>query len=95
MSSNDGKMKENMLKMSQERVRLLKNGMEAKKIEMLYIQYNNFKIIHDPILFDFTQPIKGIAEKNAKNSEHSSDVTEFYSEGVVDENNKEIMLSIS
>jgi len=59
-------MKENMLKTSQERVRLLKNGMEGKKIEELYIQYNNFKIIHRPILFDLTQPLKRIAERNAK-----------------------------
>ena len=55
-----------MLKTPQERVRLLKNGMEAKKIEELYIQYNNFKIIRAPILFDLTQPLKGIVKKNAK-----------------------------
>ena len=68
MSSNIKKrqMKENMLKTSQERVRLLKNGMEAKKIEELYIQYNNLKIIHTPILFDLTQPLKRIEKKNAK-----------------------------
>ena len=68
MSSNIKKrqMKENMLKTSQERVRLLKNGMEAKKIEELYIQYNNLKIIHTPILFDLIQPFKGIAKKNVK-----------------------------
>ena len=40
--------------------------MEGKKIEELYIQYNNFKIIHGPILFDLTQPLKRIAERNAK-----------------------------
>ncbi len=56
----------NMLKTPQERVRLLKNGMEAKKIEELYIKYNNFKIIHAPILFDLTQPLKRIEKKNAK-----------------------------
>jgi len=44
----------------------VKNGMEGKKIEELYIQYNNFKIIHGPILFDLTQPLKRIAERNAK-----------------------------
>jgi hypothetical protein len=40
--------------------------MEWKKIEELYIQYNNFKIIHSPILFDLTQPLKGIAERMQK-----------------------------
>jgi len=42
-----------MLETSEERVRLLKKGMERKKIEELYIQYNRLKIIHSPILFDF------------------------------------------
>ena len=59
-------MEENMLKTPQERVRLLKNGMEAKKIEELYIQHNNFKIIRAPILFDLTQPFKGISKYNTK-----------------------------
>lgn len=59
-------MKENRLKTSQERVRLLKNGMPGKKIEELYIKLNNFKIIHSPILVDVTEPPKGIAKWNAK-----------------------------
>jgi hypothetical protein len=59
-------MTENMLRTSQERVRLLRNGMEGKKIGELYIQYNNFKIIHSPILFDLSQPLKGIAERMQK-----------------------------
>ena len=40
-----------MLETSQERVRLLKAGIDGKKIEKLYIIYNNFKIINIPILF--------------------------------------------
>ncbi len=55
-----------MLKTSQERVRLLRNGIEAKKIEELYIKYNNFKIINAPILFDLAQPLKRIVKKSAK-----------------------------
>ncbi len=47
-----------MLKTSQERVRLLKKGLDGKKIEELYIQYNNLKIIHRNILFDFIQPLE-------------------------------------
>ena len=40
-----------MLETSQERVRLLKAGIDGKTIEKLYIIYNNFKIIQAPILF--------------------------------------------
>ena len=59
-------MTENMLITSQERVRLLKNGMQGKEIEELYIKYNNIKIIHSPILFDFAQPLIGIAKRKSK-----------------------------
>ena len=59
-------MTENVLKTSHERMRLLKKGMQGKKIEELYIQNNNLKIIHSPILFDFTQPLKGIAKRKSK-----------------------------
>ncbi len=44
-----------MLKTREERVRLLKNGVEMKKIEEIYIQYNRLKIIKSPILFDFIE----------------------------------------
>jgi len=44
-----------MLEKSEERVRLLKNGVQRRKIEELYIKYNRFKIIHNPILFDFNE----------------------------------------
>jgi len=40
-----------MLETSQERVRLLKAGIDGKTIEKLYIIYNNFKIMQIPILF--------------------------------------------
>ncbi|VVB94504.1 Uncharacterised protein [uncultured archaeon] len=69
-------MTENMLKTPQERVKLLKNGMEGKKIEELYIQYNNFKIIRSPILFDFTNPLKEIAE-GMHEHEHPSDAPDL------------------
>lgn len=32
------------------RVRLLKNGWEFKKIEKMYLDYNNIKVINIPIL---------------------------------------------
>ena len=44
-----------MLEKSEERVRLLKNGVQRRKIEELYIKYNRLKIIHSPILFDFNE----------------------------------------
>lgn len=44
-----------MLEKSEERVRLLKKGVQKRKIEELYIKYNRLKIIHRPILFDFNK----------------------------------------
>ncbi len=41
-----------MLETAEERVKLLKLGFSGKEIEKLYIEYNNFKIIHSPILFE-------------------------------------------
>ena len=41
-----------MLETAEERVKLLKAGFSGKAIEKLYIEYNTFKIIHSPILFD-------------------------------------------
>lgn len=41
-----------MLETSQERVELLKAGIDGKTIEKLYLIYNNFKIVYSPILFD-------------------------------------------
>lgn len=44
-----------MLEKSEERVRLLKNGVQRRKIEELFIKSNRLKIIHSPILFDFNE----------------------------------------
>ena len=41
-----------MLETAEQRVELLKKGFSGKEIEKLYIEYNNFKIIRSPILFD-------------------------------------------
>ncbi len=40
-----------MLETPQERVRLLKAGIDGRTIEKLYLIYNDFKIINIPILF--------------------------------------------
>ena len=68
-------MTENMLKTPQERVKLLKNGMEGKKIEELYIQFNNLKIIRSPILFDLTEPLKRNCKKRNEKILVSSDAS--------------------
>lgn len=44
-----------MLITPEERVRLLRNGIERKTIEELYIQQNGLKIIKSPVLFDFME----------------------------------------
>ena len=41
-----------MLETPQERVKLLKAGIDGKTIEMLYIIYNNFKIANNLILIE-------------------------------------------
>ncbi len=41
-----------MLETPQERVKLLKAGIDGKTIEKLYITYNNFKIVSSPVFFD-------------------------------------------
>ncbi|MFU8768052.1 MAG: hypothetical protein ACNA7I_10400 [Candidatus Methanoperedens sp.] len=40
-----------MLENPEERIRLLKAGMDMKSIEELYIRYNNFKIVRRPVIF--------------------------------------------
>ncbi len=44
-----------MLETPQERVKLLKAGIDGKTIEKLYIFYNDFKIVHSPILIEQVQ----------------------------------------
>jgi hypothetical protein len=45
-----------MLETSQERVKLLKTGIDGKTIEKLYINNNNnFKIVHIPFLFELLE----------------------------------------
>ncbi len=58
-----------MLETSQERVKLLKAGVDGKTIEKLYIIYNNFKIVHNPMLFDIdnVQIHLPVSKKEKKN----------------------------
>lgn len=41
-----------MLKTPEERIKLLKAGISARDIEKLYIIYNDFKVVCDPILYE-------------------------------------------
>lgn len=41
-----------MLETSIERVKLLKAGIPGDRIETMYIEFNNFKIVQKPVLFD-------------------------------------------
>ncbi|MFZ3168381.1 MAG: hypothetical protein WA130_12250 [Candidatus Methanoperedens sp.] len=54
-----------MLRTRQERVELLKAGIFGKTIERLYITYNNFIIVGNPIFYEMveinTEKIKDIA----------------------------------
>ena len=52
-----------MLETSEERVRLLKLGFDGKRIEKLYIEYNNFKIVDLPILYNSSE-FNGVNMKN-------------------------------
>jgi hypothetical protein len=49
-----------MLETSTERVELLKAGIPGKRIETMYIKFNNFKIVQKPLLFE-------LVETNSKN----------------------------
>ena len=54
-----------MLRTRQERVELLKAGIFGKTVERLYITYNNFIIVGNPIFYEMveinTEKIKDIA----------------------------------
>lgn len=44
-----------MFETSEQRVKLLKAGFSEKEIERLYIEYNNFRIVYLPILYELTE----------------------------------------
>lgn len=49
-----------MLDTPEERIRLLKTGINGKTVEYLYLKYNNFKILSTPLLFDFAESTSSI-----------------------------------
>jgi hypothetical protein len=44
-----------MLETIEERVKLLKAGFFGKAIEKLYIESNNFKIVHSPVIIELVE----------------------------------------
>jgi hypothetical protein len=62
-------MTENMLKTSQERVRLLKAGIDGKTIEKLYIIFNDLKIVHTSLLFELVEINVEENKNSIKNNE--------------------------
>lgn len=44
-----------MLESSEQRIKLLKAGFSGKEIEKLYIEYNDFKIVYHPILYEMSE----------------------------------------
>lgn len=52
-----------MFETTEERVKLLKAGFSGKEIERLYIEYNNFRIVCLPILYELTE-FNGVNIKN-------------------------------
>ncbi len=56
-----------MLTNPEERVRLLKKGIESKAIEEIYIRSNGLRIVKEPVLFDFIKTTM----MNYKNSSDS------------------------
>jgi hypothetical protein len=44
-----------MLETSQERVKLLKAGIDGKTIEKIYVIFNNFKIVYTPLLYELVE----------------------------------------
>jgi hypothetical protein len=44
-----------MLETPEERVKLLKAGFTGKAIEKLYIEVNNFKITHNPVIIELVE----------------------------------------
>jgi hypothetical protein len=59
-----------MLETSQERARLLKDGIDGKTIEKLYIIFNNFKIVNTPLFFELVE-INTEENKNSAISQES------------------------
>jgi hypothetical protein len=57
------KWEKGMLESSKERVKLLKAGISGKRIETMYIKFNNLKIVHQPVLFE-------LGETDSKNIEN-------------------------
>ena len=66
-----------MLETPQERVALLKAGINGKKIEELYITFNNLKVVNSPVLFNLLDINHETNDKKAMRHEATSILTPF------------------
>ncbi len=66
-----------MLETPQERVVLLKAGINGKKIEELYIIFNNLKVVNSPVLFNLLDTNHEINNKKAMRQKATSILTRF------------------
>jgi hypothetical protein len=58
-----------MLETPQERVKLLKGGIDDKTIEKLYLIFNNLKIVPTPLLFELVEITTGKNKNSARSQE--------------------------
>jgi hypothetical protein len=63
-----------MLETPLERIKLLKAGISGKKIEELYITYNNFKIVHSPVICEQVEILDFEINSNVKGQESLAEV---------------------
>ncbi len=65
-----------MFETSEQRIKLLKAGFSGKEIERLYIEYNNFRIVHLPILYEILE-FNGVNIKNLKLKQFDEKIEEI------------------
>jgi hypothetical protein len=54
-----------MIETPQERVKLLKAGIDGKTIEKLHLIFNNFKVVPTPLLFELVEITTGKPKNSA------------------------------
>jgi hypothetical protein len=58
-----------MLETPQERVKLLKAGIDGKTIEKLYLIFNNLNLVRTPLLFELVEITTGKPKNLARSQE--------------------------
>ncbi len=68
---------DSLLETREERIKLLKAGFTDKRIEELYIERNNLKIVHAPILYEKVKSDMLQDEKACLSHKLTSEITHF------------------